>query len=91
MTTPDIISWIASILSTAQFLPQAILIIRTKDTTSLSVWMWLLSFTATIFWTIFSWQISNMGMLFTDLIILALSGIILFFKVKNIYKGVDKL
>jgi MtN3 and saliva related transmembrane protein len=91
MSTTDIISYIASILSTAQFLPQAILIIRTKDTTSLSVWMWLLSFTATIFWTIFSWQISNMGMLLADLIILVLSGIILFYKTRNIYKGVDKL
>jgi MtN3 and saliva related transmembrane protein len=91
MTSPDIISWIASILSTLSFMPQAILILKTKDTRSLSLTMWVISILATSFWVIFAYQIDNIGMLVADLIILVFTSIILFFKVKNVFKKVDKL
>ncbi|MGZ8144685.1 MAG: SemiSWEET family sugar transporter, partial [Methylosarcina sp.] len=40
ITMPEIIGYIAAILTTASFLPQAILTIKTKDTDSLSLSMY---------------------------------------------------
>ncbi len=91
MLSANVISYIASTINTLSFLPQATLVIKTRNTKALSLGMWLISITATIFWTIFAFQIGNIGMIIADIIIFILTSIIIYFKIKNIIKGVDKL
>jgi MtN3 and saliva related transmembrane protein len=81
---PETIGYLAATLTTASFLPQAILTIRTKDTESLSLSMYSL-FTLGVFcWLIYGIYLSNKAMIFANAITLVLATSILAFKIYNI-------
>ena len=81
---PETICYLAATLTTASFLPQAILTIRTKDTESLSLSMYGL-FTLGVFcWLIYGVYISNKAIIFANAITLALAASILSFKIYNV-------
>ena len=81
---PETIGYLAATLTTASFLPQAILTIRTKDTESLSLSMYSL-FTLGVFcWLIYGVYISNKAIIFANAVTLALSASILSFKIYNV-------
>jgi len=81
---PETIGYLAATLTTASFLPQAILTIRTKDTKSLSLSMYSL-FTLGVFcWLIYGVYISNKAIIFANAVTLALSASILSFKIYNV-------
>ena len=81
---PETIGYLAATLTTASFLPQAILTIRTKDTESLSLSMYGL-FTLGVFcWLIYGVYISNKAIIFANAITLALAASILSFKIYNV-------
>lgn len=81
---PETIGYLAATLTTASFLPQAILTIRTKDTESLSLSMYSL-FTLGVFcWLIYGIYLSNKAMIFANAITLVLDTSILAFKIYNI-------
>jgi MtN3 and saliva related transmembrane protein len=78
------IGYLAATLTTASFLPQAILTIRTKDTESLSLSMYSL-FTLGVFcWLIYGLYIWNKAIIFANAITLVLAASILFFKIYNV-------
>ena len=78
------IGYIAATLTTASFLPQAILTIRTKDTESLSLSMYSL-FTLGVFcWLIYGLTISDKAIIFANAITLVLAATILSFKIYNV-------
>lgn len=80
----ETIGYLAATLTTASFLPQAILTIRTKDTESLSLSMYSL-FTLGVFcWLIYGVYISNKAIIFANAITLALAASILSFKIYNV-------
>jgi MtN3 and saliva related transmembrane protein len=82
--TPEMIGYLAATLTTASFLPQAILTIKTKDTESLSLSMYSL-FTLGVFcWLIYGVCISNKAIIFANAITLALAASILSFKIYNV-------
>jgi MtN3 and saliva related transmembrane protein len=81
---PETIGYLAATLTTASFLPQAILTIRTKDTESLSLSMYSL-FTLGVFcWLIYGLSISNTAIIFANAVTLALAASILSFKIYNV-------
>ena len=81
--TPDIIGYVAAILTTASFLPQAILTIKTRDTESLSLGMYSL-FTLGVFcWLIYGIAIADKAIIFANLITFILAASILSFKIYN--------
>ena len=81
---PETIGYLAATLTTASFLPQAILTIRTKDTESLSLSMYSL-FTLGVFcWLIYGIYLSNNAIIFANAITLALAASILSFKIYNV-------
>jgi MtN3 and saliva related transmembrane protein len=88
--SPDIIDYvgyIAATLTTASFLPQAILTIRTKDTQSLSLSMYTL-FTLGVFsWLIYGVYIANRAIIFANAITFVLAASILAFKIYNVLTG----
>jgi MtN3 and saliva related transmembrane protein len=81
---PEMIGYLAATLTTASFLPQAILTIRTKDTESLSLSMYSL-FTLGVFcWLIYGVYISDKALIFANAITLVLAASILSFKIYNV-------
>jgi MtN3 and saliva related transmembrane protein len=80
---PEMIGYLAATLTTASFLPQAILTIRTKDTESLSLSMYSL-FTLGVFcWLIYGLYLSDKAIIFANAITLVLAASILYFKIYN--------
>lgn len=81
---PEMIGYLAATLTTASFLPQAILTIRTKDTESLSLSMYSL-FTLGVFcWLVYGLYISDKAIIFANAITLVLAASILSFKIYNV-------
>ncbi|MCC7400654.1 MAG: SemiSWEET family sugar transporter [Chitinophagaceae bacterium] len=87
MTFVTILGFIAAALTTGSFLPQAIKTIRTNDTRSISLFMYLLFSTGTLLWLIFGILSSNMPIIVANAITLVFAVIILFYKVRNQKKG----
>ncbi len=88
MITTELLGFCAAFFTTASFLPQAILTIKTKDTQSLSLSMYSM-FTVGIFlWLLYGLQKLDYAIIFANSITLLLSSIILAFKIYNvIYKN----
>ena len=87
MTTPDTIASIAAFFTMIGYVPQAIKSIRTKDTKGISFWMYFCSIIGVIFWLIFGIMISNIAMIFKNIGVIILGGIILWIKTSNVLKG----
>lgn len=81
--TPETISYIAAVLTTGSFLPQAIMTLKTKDTASLSLGMYS-TFTFGVFlWLIYGIYLADKAIIYANAITLVLSSSILFIKVYN--------
>ena len=78
------IGYIAATLTTASFIPQAILTIKTKDTESLSLSMYSLFTLGVFFWLIYGVYISDEAIIVANAITLVLAASILTFKIYNV-------
>ena len=78
------IGYLAAILTTASFLPQAILTIRTRDTESLSLSMYSLFTLGVLSWLVYGIYISDKAIIFANAITLVLAASILSFKIYNV-------
>lgn len=81
--TPDIIGYLAATLTTASFLPQAILTIKTKDTESLSLSMYSLFTFGVLCWLIYGLFIADNAIILSNAITFILAVSILSFKIYN--------
>ena len=77
---------IAAVLTSTSFLPQALKTIRTKDTTSISLSMYILFTLGTLMWFIYGLASNNLPVWLANGFTLVLASIILFFKVQNTTK-----
>ncbi len=80
LTTPEIIGYLAATLTTASFVPQAILTIKTRDTESLSLGMYTCFTLGVLCWLIYGIYLGDKAIVFANAITLLLSSSILFFK-----------
>jgi len=81
--TPDLIGYLAATLTTASFLPQAILTIKTRDTSSLSLSMYSL-FTFGVFcWLIYGLYLGDKAIIIANALTFILAASILAFKIYN--------
>ena len=83
--TPDIIGYIAALLTTVSFLPQAIMTIKTRDTEALSLGMYSLFTLGVLMWLVYGININNSVIIYANVITLGLASIILFFKIYNTF------
>ena len=81
--TPEIIGYIAATLTTSSFLPQAIMTIKTRDTESLSLGMYIAFTLGVLLWLIYGLFVADKAIIFANAITFVLSASILFFKVYN--------
>lgn len=83
----EIIGYFAAFLTTASFLPQVLKALKTKDTTGISLIMYLMFISGVILWLIYGILLENKIIIFANLITLILAGIVLLVKIKNIAQG----
>ncbi|MCH3961540.1 MAG: SemiSWEET transporter [Solobacterium sp.] len=76
------IGTIAAVLTTSAFLPQVIKVIRTKDTTGISLLMYIIQVTGIGLWAAYGFMLQNPALYVANSITFILSSIILFYKIK---------
>ena len=78
------IGTIAAILTTLSFLPQAYQVIKTKDTSSISLGMYTMFVFGVFLWIIHRWNIQDYNLIGANTITFVFASIILTYKI--IYK-----
>ncbi len=78
-----VIGFTAAFCTTVSFLPQAVKTIRTKDTTGISLSMYLLFTTGTVLWLLFGIFSGNTPVMVANAITFAFAAIILYYKLKH--------
>lgn len=73
---------IAGILTTVAFLPQVIMVLKTKDTSSLSLGMYSLQVIGVFLWLVHGVVIGDMALLVANAVTFVLAMIILICKLK---------
>lgn len=81
--TSDLIGSIAAVLTTASFLPQAIHVIRMKDTAAISLAMYSMFVVGVALWLVYGLMIREMPVILANSITLVLACIILTRKVSD--------
>ena len=79
----EIIGWIAAGLTTISFLPQAIKVLRSNETSSISLWMYSIFTIGILCWLIYGVYLKSSQMILSNLITFFFAVIILRAKVKN--------
>ena len=80
---PEIIGYIAAILTTAAYIPQTIKVFREKNTKSLSLGMYLMITSGIAMWLIYGMIIDSPSLIFANAITLVMAGSILFMKIRH--------
>lgn len=78
-----ILGLVAAFCTTISFLPQAVQIIKTKDTSSISAAMYSLFTFGTLMWLLFGIYSKNMPVMLANGVTFILAVIILFYKLRE--------
>ena len=82
LTLTDWLGYAAAVLTTFSFVPQAMLTVRSRDVSGISLGMYS-AFTAGIaLWLVYGWQLGAWPIIIANTLTLILAGIILFTKVR---------
>jgi MtN3 and saliva related transmembrane protein len=79
----DILGYIGATLTTAAFAPQAIKSIRTRDTTGMSLWMYVMFTIGVAFWLAYGIALNSWPMIVANSVTLPLAGSILALKLRH--------
>ena len=86
----NFIGYAASILSTVAFLPQALYVIRTRDTQSISLLTYLIFVLSVVFWFLYGIILRDVPILASNLVCIVLGSIILFYKIFDMLRAKQK-
>lgn len=76
------LGFVAAALTSASFIPQALMTIRTRDTRGISRGMYIIFTTGVAFWLAYGIAIDSMPMILANTVTLALAGTILGLKLR---------
>ena len=76
------IGTLAAILTTLSFIPQAYQVIKTKDTSSISLGMYIAFVLGVFLWIIHGWNRQDYNLIVANMITFAFASIILIYKIK---------
>ena len=79
----EIIGYIAALLTTSAFVPQAIKTIKTRHTEDLSLPTFSMLFLGTILWAIYGFALGDKAILCANILTGILAGIILVIKINS--------
>jgi MtN3 and saliva related transmembrane protein len=85
----ELIGYIGAFMTTAAFFPQAWQVIRTRDTRSISLAMYVLFTFGICFWLAYGVMIASFPVTIANAITLVLSSIILYMKIKEPKANLD--
>ena len=74
--------YVAAFLTTVAFLPQAIKTLRTRDTRSISLGMYVVFTVGIVFWLIYGFVLDSWPMILSNIVTLGLSTAILAMKLR---------
>ncbi len=89
--TPQIIGYVAAILTTVSFLPQAIMTLKTRDTESLSLGMYSSFTLGVLLWLVYGVCIADKAIIYANAITFLLASSILSCKIYNTLRKKQKL
>lgn len=84
MTTEEVIGTIAAVLTTSSFLPQAIKVVRTRDTGAISLVMYVLFTAGVSMWGVYGLMTAQWSIIIANGITVVLAAIILSMKVASV-------
>ncbi len=76
------IGLVAAVLTSASFIPQALRVIKTKDTSGISLIMYSMFVLGVVLWTIHGVIIKDAAVLFANIVTFVFSSIVLVYKIK---------
>ncbi len=76
------IGLVAAVFTTISFLPQAIRIIKLKETRDISLWTYILLEGGIVLWLIYGIMLGKMPIILANAITLFFTSVILFLKIK---------
>lgn len=79
-----IIGIMAATLTTIAFFPQVIQVIKSKDTKSISLTMYILFVTGVLLWVLYGFYLNDLPIIIANSIVAVASTIILCYKIKEI-------
>lgn len=82
----DYFGYAAAFFTTFSFLPQAIKTIKTRDTSSISLIMYMMFVTGVFLWLVYGIFIKDLPIILANVVTLLLSSIILSIKLENLKK-----
>ncbi|WP_017446530.1 SemiSWEET transporter [Gayadomonas joobiniege] len=83
MSNIELLGFVSAFLTTISFLPQAIQVIKTRNTESLSLAMYSLFTFGVAAWTVYGFMIGNIAVIAANIITFVLAAIILTIKIIN--------
>ncbi|WP_342275681.1 SemiSWEET family sugar transporter [Spiroplasma endosymbiont of Nebria brevicollis] len=89
-TTITILSWIGAVLTSIVLIPQSFKIIRTCDTQSLSLYMYIIFELSAVVWITFAALSNQPAIIVTNSIVAVFASMILILKIINIIKKHEK-
>jgi MtN3 and saliva related transmembrane protein len=82
----SILGIVAAALTTGSFLPQAVLTIKTKDTSGISLVMYVMFTAGVLSWLVYGLYLGNTALILANAVTFVLASIILIYKVGNTIK-----
>lgn len=79
----DVLGSAAALLTTASFVPQAVLVIRTRDTRAISLTMYCMFVTGVALWLVYGVMIGELPVILANAVTLVLASIILTRKIRD--------
>lgn len=79
----EVIGFLAAVLTTVAFLPQAIQVIRTRSTNDLSPIMYALFVSGVVLWLVYGVLLNNTALILANSITAVLAGIVFYFVIAN--------
>ena len=82
--TIELIGMLAAVLTTASFAPQAIQVLRTKETGAISLVMYIMFTSGVLTWFVYGLFIGSLPVIIANAVTLLLAGLILALKVNSL-------
>lgn len=82
-----LLGYTAACFTTLSFLPQALKTIKTKDTSGISFWMYLIFSTGVLLWVVYGLHLKDPAIFLANMVTFVFAAIILVYKFINILRG----
>ncbi len=87
MSATEVIGIIAGACTTIAFIPQVIHTLRTRDTSAISLGMYILFVAGILMWLCYGILLDDLPLIVANLITLLLASIILILKIQQVYRS----